>query len=579
VIALKAVGLSGDSSLSYISAKIVPPAPALNGNIISRDDQLILNFSSDMGDRIRASAYLKMPFIEYSIGFGKDMDHIILKDSLPVNPYNPNSNYQNNINLQLPDSLRAYEKIYIRAVSITSERMISKDTAVLELNMPLLPMLKETYLDREDRIHAAITGRGVYQEGNALGYQFSLGICNDSVLTIRPWPASLDEFDFTPSEIVPGSELILQVDRELIPRFRYGKIGLRVITKDGQIRENFGTCFLSCPPIQGEPSIRQVTDNEYEFQFKGYMNSSMIAHAREEKLLLGTESETGNILEETINPDWQGNFHNIHSFSGTFESGQLLYLKTSYKNSWDSLVVWDTIISFIGAPMFTSISENENQYPVIPIENLPFDGKLEIAGYKFAAANYYQRSWSDSIFYDIRPFPAENFDFTPSEIIQGNSLIIPIHSTDLISKVIIALKGITAEGAEQTNEIVYSPLPPKPIVTPLKLKLGKNPPPLQIEISKETVNSQVHGIKVWLTDDLTDNNLLVASPPVYVALKHEGDGRITAELPNWYFMSEHTFTLKTVSVNLSTGMLSPVNQVRFRFEEIEGEFRAVIINE
>ncbi|MDZ7724199.1 MAG: hypothetical protein U5R06_15680 [candidate division KSB1 bacterium] len=402
-VKLKAYSADGNVAINEVRYTPVPPLPRINGSITrhSLSKDYVLRLQGYWTDAIMQ----KNSSIKVFIGSEKGSNDISEKSL-----YNAVSYGKQGYNIfNLPEDVGDYQELYLSARNVTAagQKSASFDT-VLSVPPPL--MFDQVAKNEQDNLMIHMLSSGFAPDVNVAGYQFAVFINDETKTPIRPFPASLSEFDFTPQQVIFGENLELPVHMSELPLQKLVLVILKAISTTGETSTH-QIGYMPYPPIPVTAFIAR--DDQLKFQGK-FENSYLFGGQLTLHFALGSFPGGDDILKGQFSLGTGGYYNASFSLSDV-QVGEYYHLSSWYLKNNRKSGVYQKQLTVPCEPMFVEIRQQDDQSLSLPIVSTGFNGDPELKGYQFAVG-------SASGQYDVRPFPAsETMDFTPDQVQTGRN--------------------------------------------------------------------------------------------------------------------------------------------------------------
>ena len=212
---------------------------------------------------------------------------------------------------------------------------------------------------------------------------------------------------------------------------------------------------LQIPQLSGD--ITRLTN---QFLLRLYREPGTLSSAISYlEIWAGTETGSDNVISSSKH--WTSGqpltFDNLFS-AGLWTGENELQVTARYVSLTGEIspAVYFTATRTDYSPIIGSVTE-KNMKPELSFQSVGFNGELEIAGYQYAMGSQPGQ-------YDIRPFPFDisTYDYGPTAVQAGGTLLLPNSTTSMPESVWIAFQAISVQGDKQKSEIGFEPRPRAP---------------------------------------------------------------------------------------------------------------------
>ena len=481
-VTLKAVSADGDVAMNKASYRPKPSAPEYTASIERHKHmkEYILNMQGQFDDPVMQGN----SHIRFIIGSEKGKDDILSGTLSRSAFYGDRSKEASNI-FYLPARTDQYSNVYFEAWNVTSvnEKSTASVDTILTLPEPL--MFDQVKTTETDYLSVHMLSSGFGPDVSIAGYQFAVFINDETQTPIRPFPASLSEFDFTPQQVVFGETLELPVHLSELPLQKAVLVALRAIsTTDKTVTYEKG--YMPYPPI---PVVAFITkENQGDLlRFQGtFEDIYLFGGQLTMHFSLGTFVNSDDVSTGQFEIGADGQYNAAFRLSDV-QVGRYYHLSCWYFTNNQKSGVDQQQLSTPCDPMFTEIKQPDEQTLALPIVATGFNGDPEIQGYQYAVGGA-------SGSYDVRPFPTspDNIDFTPDQVQTGRELIINQPTRGLPEQCFVALKAVHSSGVTDVCEQSFHPQPPTPVIRLLGLRqpVDGNTNILRFEVDNTSLDSK-----------------------------------------------------------------------------------------
>jgi len=467
LIGLIAKSADGDRCFAYVEQEITPPNLELIGNISVRDleyNQFIyeLNVRLKMGNKIQQGK-IGVGNAKASLKIGKQPDSDDWQNiEVNLTGYDYNNGYAQN-QYFLPDSIGAYDKVYLTALGETVYGKKSPDSTVIALAIPWPEKFCEKpklSINHDLMINAIRHGFGNKQD--IAGYKIALG--SDENFTIRPYP---DQVDIATADWQPGKTITTPLK---ISDNTVSHVGIKAISKSGTEKENRLELQLFPKAVVQVVPGTMLFGTEIKLDISGQLEAGLLASIQPNRYIhFGLFKDGQEVDGGSTTASSSGVISETERLGNDVEFGQQYTFKTWYwLTSAQQHVVWDTIVRMPSKPLFNRLEVNEDDKLVLTISEIGFNGNASIIGYQYAIGTAEEHEAN-------RSFPSfGTIDFSPDEVQVGTQLKLPGTIFGLPLNCFVSLRAVSNTG--EVHETIQSIKlrPPIPQVVSLEMDNHRN---------------------------------------------------------------------------------------------------------
>lgn len=337
---------------------------------------------------------------------------------------------------------------------------------------PLAPSFNIAGKDESGNIVLNIVSVAEDQESGISGYNYKLVDVFQDQKVIRDFPENAIQVDFPADSVYPGKKLIIPLNHESLDvRGMWMGVYLTGVNYSG-VFGGTDVDFIAFPPDKpvlnaslehiSIPGSKAYTILKFEVSTDPHPTDFTV------DMKFGTTPNGSEITSVgyLFGPSFQNSLKNSARLSDSLTFGSSIYVTArsvtrmlnNQREASDSVSVF---LMTPDPPMFTRVSQNQDDYLVIHVSSPAFNGRKS-ASYQFEIQSYFKENHNI-----IRPFPLDplQVDFSNDQVQIGEELVLPVLAKDVAPVVRVKLKAKSADDDVAVDEAHYYPVPPLPEVT------------------------------------------------------------------------------------------------------------------